>query len=64
MKAEYSALLVHPHIAELIDAGVTPAGQPYLVLEHIEGDHIDRYCDQQGWRSKRASGYSSMYWRP
>jgi len=40
------ALLVHPHIAELIDAGVSQAGQPYLVLEHIEGDHIDRYCDK------------------
>jgi serine/threonine-protein kinase len=38
-------LLVHPHIAELIDAGVSPAGQPYLVLDHVEGDHIDRYCD-------------------
>jgi serine/threonine-protein kinase len=38
-------LLIHPHIAELIDAGVSPAGQPYLVLDHVEGDHIDRYCD-------------------
>jgi serine/threonine protein kinase len=37
--------LAHPHIAELIDAGLSPIGQPYLVLEHIEGDHIDRYCD-------------------
>ena len=26
--------------------GYRTAGQPYLVLEHIEGDHIDRYCDQ------------------
>jgi serine/threonine-protein kinase len=41
------ALLVHPHIAELIDAGVSQAGQPYLILEHIEGGHIDRYCDQR-----------------
>jgi serine/threonine protein kinase len=41
------ALLVHPHIAELVDAGVLPTGQPYLVLEHIEGDQIDRYCDQE-----------------
>ena len=40
-------LLVHPHIAELLDAGVTPAGQPYLVLNYIEGDHIDLYCDQR-----------------
>ena len=35
----------HPHIARLLDAGVTPGGQPYLVLEWVEGDRIDRYCD-------------------
>ena len=39
-------LLVHPSIAELIDAGVLPGGQPYLVLEHIDGADIDRYCDE------------------
>ena len=39
--------LAHPHIAELLDAGVTPAGQPYLILEHVEGEDIDRYCDQR-----------------
>ena len=38
--------LKHPHIAELIDAGVSPAGQPFLVLEYVEGHHIDRYCDE------------------
>ena len=38
--------LSHPHIAELVDAGVSPNGIPYLVLEYVEGDHIDRYCDQ------------------
>ncbi len=38
--------LTHPHIAELIDAGVSPGGQPFLVLEYVDGDHIDRYCDQ------------------
>src|SRR6266700_7283588 len=38
--------LTHPHIAELIDAGVSLSGQPFLVLEYVEGDHIDRYCDQ------------------
>jgi serine/threonine-protein kinase len=37
--------LAHPHIAQLVDAGVTAIGQPYLVLEHVEGDHIDRFCD-------------------
>jgi serine/threonine-protein kinase len=39
------ARLTHPHIARLIDAGVAPAGQPYLVLEHVDGEPIDRYCD-------------------
>jgi tetratricopeptide (TPR) repeat protein len=38
------ARLTHPHIAHLIDAGVTATGQPYLVLELVEGEHIDRYC--------------------
>jgi serine/threonine-protein kinase len=38
--------LAHPHIAELIDAGVTPQGEPYLVLEHVSGKEIDEYCDE------------------
>ena len=37
--------LSHSHIAELIDAGVTERGEPYLVLEHVEGEPIDQYCD-------------------
>jgi len=42
------ARLAHPHIARLLDAGVTPDGsQPYLVLEHVEdGEPIDRYCER------------------
>ena len=39
--------LAHPHIAELIDAGVTPNGEPYLVLEHVDGEPIDEYCDKR-----------------
>jgi eukaryotic-like serine/threonine-protein kinase len=38
------AKLQHPNIAQLIDAGVAPSGQPYLVLEYVEGDHIDSYA--------------------
>lgn len=37
----------HPHIAELIDAGVTAKGEPYLVLEYVHGEQIDQYCDQR-----------------
>jgi serine/threonine protein kinase len=39
------ARLAHPHIAHLLDAGVTPGGQPYLVLEHVEGETIDRWVE-------------------
>ena len=39
------ARLRHPHIAHLIDAGVSPSGQPYLVLERVDGVRIDRFCD-------------------
>jgi serine/threonine protein kinase len=38
--------LTHPNIAELLDAGVSPGGQPYLILEYVDGMAIDRYCDQ------------------
>lgn len=37
--------LTHPNIARLVDAGVTQTGQPYLVLEYIEGEAITRWCD-------------------
>jgi serine/threonine-protein kinase len=40
------ARLAHPHIARLLDAGVAD-GQPYLVLEYVDGEPIDRWCDRQ-----------------
>lgn len=42
------ARLTHPAIAHLLDAGVTAAGQPYLVLEYVDGMAIDRYADEHG----------------
>jgi eukaryotic-like serine/threonine-protein kinase len=38
------AALQHPNIARLLDGGATPGGQPYLVMEYVEGVPIDRYC--------------------
>jgi eukaryotic-like serine/threonine-protein kinase len=40
--------LTHPNIARLIDAGVTQTGQPYLVIEHVEGETITKWCDSRG----------------
>jgi eukaryotic-like serine/threonine-protein kinase len=41
------AKLAHPNIARLVDAGHTIDGQPYLVLEHVQGQRIDAACDAQ-----------------
>jgi serine/threonine protein kinase len=38
--------LSHPNIARLLDAGVSGAGARYLVLEYVDGERIDRYCDE------------------
>lgn len=37
--------LDHPNVARLVDAGVLEEGQPYLVLEYVEGTPIHEYCD-------------------
>jgi serine/threonine protein kinase len=38
--------LNHPNIARLLDAGVLEGSQPYLILEYIEGEAIDAYCNR------------------
>jgi serine/threonine protein kinase len=38
--------LTHPHIAELLDAGISGDGTPYLILEYVDGVAIDQYCDE------------------
>jgi len=42
------AELEHPHIARLIDVGKNADGQRYLVLEYVDGERIDRWCDRKG----------------
>ncbi len=41
---EILAVLDHPHIARIHDAGVTAEGQPYMALEYVEGERIDTYA--------------------
>ncbi|MGV3520307.1 serine/threonine-protein kinase, partial [Luteitalea sp.] len=42
------ALLEHPALTRLLDGGVTAAGEPYLVMEYVEGQPINQYCDSHG----------------
>jgi serine/threonine protein kinase/tetratricopeptide (TPR) repeat protein len=39
------ASLDHPNITRMLDAGLSEAGQPYLVMEYVDGVHLDAYCD-------------------
>jgi tetratricopeptide (TPR) repeat protein len=41
------ASLEHPNIARVLDADVTENGVPYFVMEYVDGQPIDRYCDER-----------------
>jgi eukaryotic-like serine/threonine-protein kinase len=41
------AVMDHPNIAQLFDAGATSKGRPYFVMEYIDGAPITRFCDRQ-----------------
>jgi serine/threonine protein kinase/tetratricopeptide (TPR) repeat protein len=41
------ALMDHPNIAKVLDAGTTDTGRPYFVMELVPGVPITRYCDEQ-----------------
>jgi eukaryotic-like serine/threonine-protein kinase len=38
--------LAHPNIARLLDAGYTESGDPFLVMEYVEGLPVDQWCEQ------------------
>lgn len=40
------ATLNHPNIARLLDAGETDDGLPYIIMEHVQGEPLDEYCDR------------------
>jgi eukaryotic-like serine/threonine-protein kinase len=41
------AMMDHPHIAKVLDAGATDTGRPYFVMEYIKGIPILEYCDKE-----------------
>ncbi len=44
---ELLARLEHPNIARLMDGGMSSQGEPFLVMEYVEGVRLDRYCDER-----------------
>jgi serine/threonine protein kinase len=41
------AMMDHPHIAHVLDAGTTPTGRPYFAMEWVRGRKITDFCDEQ-----------------
>ena len=46
------AMMDHPNIAKVLDAGATETGRPYFVMELVRGIHITDYCDQNHLTTK------------
>ena len=46
------AMMDHPNIAKVLDAGTTDAGRPYFVMELVRGIKITDYCDQANLSTK------------
>lgn len=48
LERQVLSALTHPNIARLLDGGAVADGRPYFVLEYIEGQTIDAFCDANG----------------
>ena len=42
------AMMNHPHIAQVFEAGATDEGRPYFVMEYVQGDPITDFCESRG----------------
>ncbi|NBT11858.1 MAG: serine/threonine protein kinase, partial [Betaproteobacteria bacterium] len=41
------AVMNHPHVAKVLDGGLTPQGRPYFAMEFVKGEPITDFCDRQ-----------------
>ncbi|MCH8852131.1 MAG: tetratricopeptide repeat protein [Planctomycetes bacterium] len=46
------ALMNHPNVAKVLDAGATESGRPYFVMEYVKGESITAYCDRHRLTTK------------
>ncbi len=55
------AIMNHPSIARIFDAGTTPDGQPYFVMEFMPGRPITDYCDEKKLNIHQRWNFSPKY---
>ena len=58
------ALMDHPNIAKVIDAGATESGRPYFVMELVKGVPITKYCDENHLTPRSGWNCSFRFARP
>src|ERR1022692_3565712 len=47
-EAEVTSQLGHPHIVQVFDFGTAPSGEPYLVMEYLEGEDLEQRIRRMG----------------
>jgi eukaryotic-like serine/threonine-protein kinase len=47
-EVEVTCQLAHPHVIQLLDFGTTPGGQPYLVMEYLQGEDLEQRLSREG----------------
>ena len=47
------AVMAHPAIAQVFEAGATPQGRPYFAMEYVRGEAITTYCDRHGLTARQ-----------
>src|SRR6201999_3711948 len=47
------ALMDHPNIAKVLDAGATDSGRPYFVMELVKGERITEFCDKHNITTRK-----------
>ena len=47
------AVMDHPNVARVLDAGTTESGRPYFVMEYVPGESITKFCDSRGYNLRQ-----------
>ena len=47
------AVMDHPNVAKVLDAGMTSAGRPYFVMEHVKGEPVTDFCDRHTYTTRQ-----------
>jgi len=56
-EAEVTSQLGHPHIVQVFDFGAAPGGEPYLVMEYLEGEDLEKRIARVGKMSAPAASH-------